>query len=69
MIFAFQLERHFFALFVWAQKRRRQPIFYILDLLSAQMNVPNIGFPSQFRTYFIQISEWSFNFATKLIAC
>ena len=28
-----------------------------------------IGFPSQFRTYVIQISEWSFNFATKLIAC
>ena len=29
----------------------------------------SIGFPSQFRTYVIQISEWSFNFATKLIAC
>ena len=28
-----------------------------------------IGFPSQFRTNVIQISEWSFNFATKLNAC
>ena len=25
-----------------SQKRRRQPISFILDLLSAQMNVPNI---------------------------
>ena len=33
------------------------------------LNGSHIGFPSQFRTYVIQISEWSFNFATKLIAC
>ena len=27
-----------------SQKRRRQPIFFILDSLSAQMNVPNTKF-------------------------
>ena len=27
-----------------SQKRRRRPIFFILDLLSAQMNVPNTKF-------------------------
>ena len=40
------LERKYvdFATIIVSQKRRRQPIYFILDLLLAQMNLPNTKF-------------------------